>query len=85
MNEFSTQITKLFFGFVFLQDLENAGVYLAVCVLILCEILGKVAHQTSYRSMWAAEDMLHLQAWCKKDIQSGWVKESQKCVFVSFL
>lgn len=32
-----------------LKGLENAGVYLAVCVLLFSEILAKVAHQTRYR------------------------------------
>lgn len=65
-----------------LKGLENVGVYLAVCVLILSEILAKVAHQTCYRPMWAAENMFHLQARCNKDIQSRW--KNPKCMYLSF-
>lgn len=83
MNELSAQIIKWLVCFLF-PGSENAGLHLALCVLILSEILAKVAHQTSYRTMWAAENMLYLQARGTKDIQGGWVKESQMSVFVCF-
>lgn len=66
--------------------LENAGVYLAICVHILPEILAKVAHQTGNREMWAAENMLQIQARGNKDNKSRWIKSSKICsIFFCFL
>lgn len=83
MNEVSAQIIKWLASFLSAGS-EHAGLHLALCVLVLSEILAKVAHQTSYRTMWAAENMLHLQARGTKDIQGRSVKESQMSVFVCF-
>lgn len=50
MNEVSAQVIKWFVCFLF-PGSENAGLHLALCVLILSETLAKMAHQTSYGTM----------------------------------
>lgn len=66
----------LFFLFS-VHVIEDAWVYLAVCLHVLPEILAEVVHPTGHRDMWAAANMLRKQAWGNKDIQSRSVNSLQ--------
>lgn len=50
MKEFPAQIFERLVCFLF-PGPENAGLSLALRVLVLPEVLAKVAHQASYRAM----------------------------------
>lgn len=63
--------------FFSVYGLEDAVVYLAVCVHILLKILAEVAHQTGNRDMWTAKNLLWAQTSGHKDGESRWIKTYQ--------